>query len=133
MAQLTLGGTTSSAMRMIPFFVMLAVIGGVMAWQLRDLMPESVWYVVPAFAVLVFAGIIHVFLQRPGATSRRRALLFGVGTVALLATCLFAALGFSFIRGGAASFDAIGVCSAVATGALASWLWLRFVRLLRPT
>ena len=113
--------------------MMLAVIGGVMACQLRDLIAESVWYVVPAFAVLVFAGILHVFLQRPGASSRRRALLFGVGTVALLATGLSVALGFSFIRGGAASFDAIGICSALATGTLASWLWLRFVRLLRPT
>ena len=123
-------------MRTIHVIIMLAVIGAVMAWQLRGLMAESVWYVVPAFAVLVFAGILHVMLQRPAPSSRRRALLFGVATVALLATGLFAAFGYSFIRllrGGTPSFDAVWICSAVATGALAAWLWFRFVRLLRHT
>jgi hypothetical protein len=123
-------------MRTISFIIMLAVIGAVMAWELRGLMTESIWYVMPAFAVLVFAGILHVLLQRPSASSRRRALLFGVAVVALLATGLFAAFGYSFIRlvrGGAPSFDPVWICSAAVTGALASWLWLRFVRLLRQT
>ena len=118
-------------MRTIHVILMLAVIGGVVAWQLRGLAAESIWYVVPAFAVLVFAGVLQVWLQRPTSRARRRGLLFGVATVALLASGLFAALGFIIIRGGAPSFDIIGLCSAVATGLLAAWLWFRFVRLLR--
>jgi len=123
-------------MRAIHVIIMLVVIGAVMAWQSRGLMADSFWYVVPAFAVLLFAGVLQVLIQQPGVTSRRRALLFGVGTVALLATSLFAAFGYSFyrlLRGGAQSFDAVWICSAVATGALATWLWFRFVRLLRHT
>ena len=113
---------------------MLAVIGAVMAWELRPLISESVWYVAPIFAVLVFAGILHAMLQRPGSGSRRRALLFGVATVASLATAAFAAFGYTFIRlvrGGAQNLEVFWICSGVAAGALSAWLWLKFFRLLR--
>jgi len=113
---------------------MLVVIGAIMASESRALMAESVWYVVPMFAVLVFAGVLHAFLQRPAAGSRRKALLLGVATVAILATGVFVAFGYSFIRlfrGGAQNFEAVWICSGVAAGALAAWLWLRFFRLLK--
>ena len=112
---------------------MLAGIGGVMAWQTRGLAAESIWYVLPGFAVLVFSGVLQVWLQRPTVRARRRGLLFGVATVALLASGLLASLVFSLVRGGASSFDTVGLCSAVVTGLLAAWLWLRVVRILRQT
>ena len=123
-------------MRTVPFLAGLAVLGGVMAWSSRDVITENFWLLVPAFLVLVFAGVLHALFQRPGSNSQRQARLFGVGTVALLATGLFGAFTFSFVqllRGDSMSFDFVWIGSAVAEGALASWLWLRFFRLLRRT
>jgi len=75
-------------------------------------------------------------LQRPGAAAHRRALLFGVGGVALLASVVFAAFAWSFIRllmRGSWSFDAIWIVGALGAGALAAWLWFRFYRIVRQT
>jgi hypothetical protein len=90
------------------------------------------WLYVPAFMVLVFAGIVGVLLRRP--STHRKGLLFGVGTVAVLTTGILAAYGYSFVRlarRGGESFDIVWVISAAATGVLALWLWSRFIRLLR--
>lgn len=136
LAYYLLGGTRSQAMRTIHFILMLAVGGGVAAWQTRDLLHESPWYGAPMLAVLIFAAVFHYLLQRPGVGAKRRALLFGVGTVALVATGVFAAFGFGFvrlIRSEASSFNIIWFVSALAAGALAAWLWFRFVRLWRQT
>lgn len=113
---------------------MLALLACVMAWQIRDLLRESPWYGAPMAGVLLFAGILHHQLQRPGTTARRGALLFGVGSMALVATGLAGAFGYSsvrLLRAGTLSFDIAWTCSAVATGALTAWLWFRFARLLR--
>lgn len=107
-----------------------------MVWQMRDLLRESPWYGAPMAGVLIFAAVLHHQLQRPGPGARRRALLFGVAVVALLATGVAVAFGYSLVRllcGGAPSFDAFWVCSAVAAAGLAAWLWFRFVQLLRQT
>jgi len=59
---------------------------------------ESPWLFAPAGAVLVFAGVLHFWLRRPGDRARRRALLFGVGAVALVASAVFMAFVWSFVR-----------------------------------
>src|SRR5258708_31810225 len=121
-------------MRNLPFILMLVVIGAVATWQMRSLLAESPWYGVPMFAVLLFAAVLHHLLQRPGAATRRRGLLFGVGAVALLATAAFAVFAWSSIRlwmRGSWSFDAIWVVGALGAGALATWLWFRFYQIVR--
>jgi len=123
-------------MRTIPFFIMLAAIGGIMAWELRDLFGESLWYGVPMFAVLIFAAVVHWLLQRPGVGARRRALIFGVGVVATVASLVFAAFVWSFIRllvRGSWSFDAVWTVGALGAGALTVWLWFRFFKIVRQT
>jgi hypothetical protein len=97
---------------------------------------ESPWLFAPAAAVFVFAGILHFWFRRPGNNSRRRALLFGVGTVAVLASAVFAAFVWTFARllmRGSWSFDAVWILGAFGAGALTLWLWLRFYRILRQT
>jgi hypothetical protein len=127
-------GVTRPEMRTTHVIIMLALAGGIAAWQMRDLLRESPWYGVPMLGVIIFAAVFHHFIQRPGAAAKKRALLFAVGIVAVVATGVFVAFGFSFVRllrSGALSFDAVWSVSAVAAGALATWLWFRFVRLLR--
>ena len=90
------------------------------------------WLYVPAFMVLVFAGIVGLLLRR--SSTHRRGLLFGVGSVAVLTTGIFATYGYSFVRlarRGGESFDPVWIISAIATAGLALWLWSRFIRLLR--
>jgi len=97
---------------------------------------ENPWLFTPAAAVFVFAGVLHLLLRRQGAGARRRGLLFGVGVVALLASVVFAAFVWSFIRlltRGSWSFDAIWIVGVVGAGALAAWLWFRFYRIVRQT
>lgn len=115
---------------------MLALGGCIMAWQLRELLGENPWYAAPMAGVLILAAFLHHQLQRPGMAARRRALLFGVGSVALIATGVAVAFGYSFVRllrEGSPSFDIVWICSGVAAGVLASWLWFRFVRLLQAS
>src|SRR5262245_61418116 len=93
---------------------------------------ESPWLFAPAAAVLVFAGVLHFWLRRPGDSSRRRALLFGVGTVAVVASAVFAVFVWSFVRlllRGSWSFDAVWMVGALGAGALAFWLWFKFYRI----
>jgi carbon starvation protein CstA len=119
-------------MRTVPFILMLAVIGAVLAWQMRGLLSESPWYGLPVFAALIFAGLMHYFLRRPGTRARRHALLFGVGAVALLASLVFGTFVWSFISllaRGSWSFDPLWIVGALAAGALAAWLWFRFYRI----
>ena len=90
------------------------------------------WLYVPAFMVLVFAGIVGVRLRRP--STYRSGLLFGVGTVTVLTAGILAAYGYSFVRlarRGGESFDPVWIISAIATAGLSLWLWFRFIRLLR--
>lgn len=97
---------------------------------------ETPWLYVPAGAVFLFAGVLHFLLRRRGAGAHRRALLFGVGIVAALATIVFAAFGLSFVRlvsRDSASFDIVWIVGAVAAASLAAWLWFRFYRLVRQT
>ena len=104
--------------------------------QLLHDIAESAWLYVPAGAVLLFAGVLAALLQRRDAVARRRALLFGVGVMAALATLVFAAFGFSFIRlvlHESASFDVVWIVGAIGTASLAGWLWFRFYRLVRRT
>jgi len=121
-------------MRTSHVIIILAGLGTVAAWEMRSEMAENIWNALSAFAVLVFAGVLHVLQQQPGVAAQRRAQLFGLGTVASFATVVSAAFVYSFIRlprEGAVSFDTLWICSGVAAGTLAAWLWLRFVRLLR--
>ena len=114
--------------------LMLVVVGGVMLWQMRDLLRQSPWYGVPILVTLIFVAVFQYLFQRPGVGAKRRALLFGVGIVALVATGVFTASGYSLVRllnSEAPSFDAVSGISAIATGVLAVWLWFRFLRLLR--
>lgn len=116
--------------------LMLAVLAAVAFWQMRDLLAESVWYALPMVAVFIFAAVVHLLLQRPGVPARRRALLFGVGIVATVASFVFAAFVWSLIRllvRDAWSFDAVWTLGAVGAGALAVWLWFRFYRIVRQT
>jgi hypothetical protein len=92
------------------------------------------WLYAPAGGVLVLAAILHLLLRGPTPGSRRRGLLFGIGSVAVFATLVFVAYVYSFVRllaRGTASFDLVWSGSAVATAALAAWLWVRFVRVWR--
>jgi hypothetical protein len=95
---------------------------------------ESPWLFAPAAAVFVFAGALHFWLRRPGDSSRRRALLLGVGTVAVVTSAVFAAFIWSFVRLlllGSWSFDAVWIVGALGAGALTVWLWFRFYRIVR--
>jgi hypothetical protein len=121
-------------MRTIHVIIMLALIGATAAWQMHDLLEENPWSGAPMLAVLIFAAIFQHLLQLRGIGAKRRALLFGVGSVALIATGVFAVFGFSsfrLLRSGAPRFDIVWSVSAVASGALSAWIWFRFVRLLR--
>src|SRR5258708_39002762 len=89
---------------------------------------------VPAAAVLLFAGVLHLLLRREGAAARRRALLFGVGIVALLASIVFAAFAWSLLRllvRGAWSFDPVWIGGALWSGPLSDWRWLGISWLVR--
>ena len=102
--------------------------------QLFHDIAENPWLYTPAGAVLVFAGVLHFLLQRRGTGSRRRALLFGVGVVTVLATAVFAAFAFSFVRlksRGSSSFDVVWIVGALGAASLAAWLWFRLYRLVR--
>jgi hypothetical protein len=97
---------------------------------------ETPWLFVPAAAVFVFAGVLHFLLRCPGDGVRRRVLLFGVGSVAILASVVFAAFVWSFIRlllRGSWSFDAVWTVGALGAGVLTVWLWFRFYRIVRQT
>ena len=131
-----LADVPSQQVRSFPFILMLVVIGAVLAWQMRSPLAESPWYGVPMLALLVFAAVFHHLLQQPGGVGRRRALLFGVGAVALLASAVFAVFAWSFVRlvvGGSWSIDVVWTVGALAAGALAVWLWFRFYRIVRQT
>lgn len=81
------------------------------------------WLYAPAGGVLVFAGIPHFMLRRPAPSAQRRGFLFGVGFIAVMATGVFAAFGYSFVRLvalGSTTFDLVWSVSAIATGALVS-------------
>jgi hypothetical protein len=97
---------------------------------------ESPWLFAPAAVVFVFAGVLYLLLRRPGVGVRRRGLLFGVGTVAVLASVVFAAFVWSLIRlllRGAWSFDAVWIIGALGAGALMVSLWFRFYQIVRQT
>ena len=95
---------------------------------------ENPWLFAPAAMVLLFAGVLHLLLRREGAAARRRALLFGVGIVAVLASAVFGAFAYSFIGvlvRGSWSFDVVSIVAALGAGWLATWLLFRFYRIVR--
>jgi hypothetical protein len=121
-------------MRTLPFILMLVIIGAVAAWQSRGLLAESLWYGAPMLGGLIFAAVFHRLLQRPDGAGRRRALLFGIGVVAFLASVVFGAFAWTCLRlvtHGSRSFDGVWIAGAVGAGALAVWLWFRFYRIAR--
>ena len=122
--------TSSAVCRWFHFYAGAALL--VTAHPVR----ENLWVYLPMGAVFLFASVLFVWLRPPSSGARRRGLLFGLGAVALFATLVFAAFAYSLLRllaSGAASFDIVWSCSAVAAGALAAWLWSRFIRILRQT
>lgn len=97
---------------------------------------ESPWLLAPVAAVLVFAGVLYFLLRHPNDGVRRRGLLFGVGSVAILASVVFVTFVWSFVRlltRDSWSFDVVWIMSALGTGAFAIWLWSRFYRIARST
>jgi len=97
---------------------------------------ESPWLFAPAATVLFFAVLFGLSLRRKGTVARRRALLFGVGTVATLASVVFAAFVWSFVRLlllTSWAFDAVWTIGALGAGALTVWLWFKFYRIFRQT
>lgn len=102
--------------------------------QLYSSVVSNSWLYAPAGGVLVFAAILHFILRRPTPGAQRGGLLFGVGFIAVFATGVFAAFAYSLLRlvtSGRANFDLVGSVGGIVAGALAVWLWLRFVRLWR--
>ena len=97
---------------------------------------ESPWLFVPAAVVFVFAAVLYFLLRRPGDGARRRALLFGVGVVAIVASAVFAAFVWSFARlllRGSWSFDAVWTVGTLGAGSLTVWLWFKFYKIVRRT
>ena len=123
-----------AAMNSIQFALMLFIIGGIAIWTMWEMILESFWYAVPAIAVLVFAGVLHFFSQRPDPATKRRAQVFGIGFSALLASAVFAMFVYGCIGGlqkGGISFDYVSSCVGISVGGLAAWLWFRFVLALK--
>ena len=131
-----LANTPLQGMKTLPFTLMLVGIGAVLAWQMRSLVSESLWYGAPVLAVLVFAAVLQPLLKRSSTAALRRALLLGVGVVAVLASAVFAGFAWSFVlllARDSWSFDAVWAVGALAAGAVAVSLWLRFYRIVRQT